>query len=86
MAIPVIENIKVVDENGYFTAEWFSIMQSLFQTLQVRFSDEGLIMPSQTSANIALLTNPTNGTMVYNSTTNKANVSIAGAFKEIITT
>lgn len=85
MAIPALENIKFVDERGYLTSEWRSILQSLFDTLQIRFSDEGLVMPSQTAANILKLKKSANGSMVYDSTNNLAKININGAWKTITT-
>ena len=87
MAIPVFDNIQVVDEKGLLTPEWRSILQDLFQVLQSRFSDEGLVMPSQTLANINLLVNPPtqNGTMIYDVTDDQAKINIAGVWKDIAT-
>jgi hypothetical protein len=85
MAIPAFENIKIVDENGMLTPEWRNILQSLFDVLQLRFSDEGLVMPSQTTANIAKLLNSSNGAMVYDSTSNLAKININGSWKTITT-
>ena len=83
MTIPVFENIKFVDDNGFLTAEWQDILQDLFRTLQLNFSDEGLVMPKQTAANIALLADSENGAMVYDTDNDEAMVNIAGTFKKI---
>lgn len=85
MAIPVLENIKMVDEKGYLTPEWRNIMQALFDVLQVNFSEEGLIMPSQTSDSITTIAPSTNGTMIYDTTNKLAKIVIEGALKTITT-
>lgn len=87
MTIPVFDNIKFVDENGYLTPEWRGVLQDLFQTLQSRFSDEGLVMPSQTAAKLALLLPPKTqvGTMIYDETNKLAKININGTFKTILT-
>ena len=85
MAIPVFDNIQVVDDKGLLTPEWRSILQDLFQVLQTRFSDEGLVMPSQTLDNIKLLVSPPtqNGTMIYDVTDDLAKINIAGVWQTI---
>ena len=85
MKIPPFNNTKVVDENGYLTQEWRSILQALFEGLQYQVSDEGLIIPSQSAANIALLTNSPNGSLVYDSDNDLAKINIAGSWKTITT-
>jgi hypothetical protein len=83
--IPAFDNIKVIDEKGFWTPEYRAIMQELFQILQIRVSGEGLVMPSLTAANIAKLTTSANGAMVYDSTNDLAKLNIAGSFKTIQT-
>jgi len=85
MAIPVLENIKMTDERGYLTPEWRNILQALFDMLQVNFSEEGLIMPSQTADDITTIAPITNGTMIYDSTNKLAKIVIDGALKTITT-
>jgi hypothetical protein len=84
MAIPVFDNIKFIDENGLLTPEWRAILQDLFQTLQARFSDEGLVMPSQSVTNISQLNNSDDGALVYDSTNNVAKIRINGVWQTII--
>lgn len=85
MKIPPFNNTKVVDENGYLTQEWRSILQALFEGLQYQVSDEGLIVPSQSAANIALLTSSPVGALVYDSDNDLAKINIAGSWKTITT-
>lgn len=83
--IPVFDNIKITDEEGYLTPAWRSIFQQLFETLQINIGPEGLVMPSQTAANINLLTDSPNGAMVYDSDNNLAKIRINGTWKTITT-
>ena len=83
MAIPVFDNIKFIDENGLLTPEWRAILQDLFQTLQARFSDEGLVMPSQSVSNINLLNNSDDGALVYDETTNLPKIRVNGVWQTL---
>jgi len=86
MKIPVFDNIKFVDKEGYLTPEWTNILQALFQSLQADFSDEGLVIPSQTAANISKLTDAPNWTVIGDTTNNLLKIKINGAWKSINTT
>lgn len=75
----------VVNKDGQFTDEWRNIMQQVFQSLQLNFGNEGLVMPTQTDANITTIQNnvdnngnPTAqyGTILYDSTNNSIRISI----------
>lgn len=81
MAIPVFDNIKFIDENGLLTPEWRAILQDLFQTLQARFSDEGLVMPSQSVSNINQLNNSDDGALVYDETSNLPKIRVNGVWE-----
>jgi hypothetical protein len=83
MTIPVFDNIRVVDENGIFTPEWRAILQNLFQTLQDRLSNEGLVMPSQSVTNINLLNNSDDGALVYDETTNLPKIRVNGIWETL---
>lgn len=83
MAIPVFDNIKFIDENGLLTPEWRAILQDLFQTLQARFSNEGLVMPSQSSTNISQLNSSDNGALVYDETTNLPKIRVNGIWETL---
>jgi len=86
MSIPVFEDIKVVEENGYLTPAFRAILQDLLQVLQYKISDDGFVIPSRTAAEIAQFVDSPNGTMVYDSTNNLAKININGTFKTITTT
>ena len=83
MAIPVFDNIKFIDANGLLTPEWRAILQDLFQTLQARFSNEGLVMPSQSSTNISQLNSSDNGALVYDETSNLPKIRINGVWETL---
>jgi len=83
MSIPVFDNIKFVDESGLLTPEWRAILQNLFQTLQTRFSNEGLVMPSQSVTNINLLIDSDNGALVYDETTNLPKIRVNGIWETL---
>lgn len=86
MEIPSYLEAQVIDENGRFTPVWQRIMQQLLQELQINLSDEGIVMPSQSAANITVLTTAAvNGTLVYDSTNDLPKVNVAGVFKTILT-
>ena len=77
---------QLVDKNGFLTENWKRTFDQLFQELQKNMSDEGHIVPSQSSANIATLTGKVDdGAFLYDDDTHKVKVSINGVFKEIVT-
>ena len=85
MNIPNFEDIPVIVKKGddyYWSDEWRFILQQLFQTLQQNAGNEGLVPPSQTTANISIIQpNAQNGTIIYDSTTDQLKGLIAGVFK-----
>lgn len=83
--LPTFDNIKIIDDEGYWSDSWRSIMQQLFETLQSKMNAEGLVVPSQSAANIALLTNSPNGTLVYDYDNNLLKIRINSAWKTITT-
>lgn len=80
MRVPAFDNLKISDENGFITPAWRSILQSLLEGLQANVSDEGLVVPSQSSANISLLNRSPNGALVFDTDTNLANIQINGSW------
>lgn len=94
--LPIIPNLppqnlpfvkKHKDGNYYLTDEWYGHLSN--QTLALHGTIlpgyEGLVPPSNSATNIALLTNSANGTIIYNADTDKLNTVIAGIYKEITT-
>jgi len=94
MIIPNFENTKVVDENGFLTPVWQLIFQQLITNLQGSLSDEGFLIPQQTTATITTLMTNFNasaspskyfGNSVYDSTVNKLKVNENGTIKTVVT-
>lgn len=85
MNVPNFVYERVVDEKGFLTSAWQKWFNQLINELNQNFGQEGVVMPSQSTANIALLTNALKGTMVYDSTTNNPKVNVNGTFKTIVT-
>ena len=83
MTVPVFDNLRFVNEDGLLTPEWRTILQNLFQSLQDRFSAEGLVMPSQSFDNISLLNDSADGALVYDATNNLAKIRINGVWEVI---
>lgn len=81
MQIPAFEQVKFVDEQGMLTPTAEQMLKLLFQQLTQNVGTEGFIIPSQSAANIALLTNSANGTILYDSTNNTFKGLVAGVFK-----
>lgn len=90
MNIPNLPTGNIVDENGALTSVWLTFFQNLISTLQLNASDNGLVAPMQTAANIAVIQNNTMpnpsggspiytcayGTSVYNVTANSIMYSV----------
>jgi hypothetical protein len=68
--VPNFEDMQVVDSDGNFTPAWKNIMSGLFSFVQQNFSQEGLVVPQQTTANIGTLTTMKSvGVILYDSDT-----------------
>lgn len=69
----------------YLSPEWKNLLQQLFSELQINVSQEGFILPIQTTANIAIIENglnrDTTGTIIYDSDTNEFKGNVNGTFK-----
>lgn len=91
MNIPNFVDIPVVNvKTGMLSPEWRYIMQQLIQTLQTNASEQGLVIPTQIAADIALIEGrkvfspitPTGefvtqfGTLLYDSTNNLITVAL----------
>ncbi len=84
MNIPTFTDAKITDENGNLTQIWKDIFFQLLNELQDNASDEGLVVPQQTTTNIGLL-DPTKyiGALIYDSDTNEFKVNINGTYKVV---
>jgi hypothetical protein len=85
MSIPDLPVSLMVEEDGNPTATEYQFRQNLIQSLQAVTSDEGLVPPSQDSANITIIQNAVNdegqftcprGTLIYNTDTDELQVCI----------
>lgn len=83
--IPNLPISPMVREDGYPDDVEYSFRQNLISALQSTISDEGLVPPSQTSANISVIAanqlsngeyTAQGGTLIYNSDTNALQVII----------
>jgi hypothetical protein len=85
---------QLVNKDGTINEYWLLFFQDLLRSLQNNFSPEGLLVPSQTAANIALLIDGTapnppvgndirlsNANILYDSTNNEFKGNIAGTWK-----
>ena len=87
MMFPSIPTGPFVDESGFPTADWLQWLNQLTTLLQTNYSNEGLVLPTQTTANIAKLTGPqSQGAMLYNATASSMMVNIAGTWKTVTVT
>lgn len=82
--IPNVPEGKIVNEDGTISELFKLFLVQLINYMQTNLSNEGLVNPPLTTAEIALLTNALNGTIVYNSTTNKLMGKENGTFTNII--
>lgn len=85
MNIPDLSVSAITEKDGYPTAQEYQFRQNLVQSLQSVTSDEGLVPPSQDSANIARIAAAKNpqgeyicqaGTLIYNTDTDELQVCI----------
>jgi len=90
MIVPAFLNNTFVDKNGDLTPGWSFLLNQLFNDMQTNISNEGFVIPSQTTANINRLaatgSKILNGTMLYDSDLNVLKVFKNGVFKTITTT
>lgn len=87
MKIPNFEDIPLVNNDGKLTNEWRQILTQLFQQMQKNLSDEGLIAPSQSTANIAqLATTAKNGALFNDIDTDDLKVILNGLVKTVTVT
>lgn len=81
--MPVSE--KIVNKDGTIATEWKNFFDELLTAMQQNLSNEGLVAPSQSAANVAKLTQSSNGTLLYDQTNNEEMVRINGAYTKIVT-
>lgn len=77
MNVPNFIHDKFVDENGYLTDGWRLFFNQLINEMNENLSQEGIVMPSQTTDNADIIkTDALNGTILYDSTTNELKVRL----------
>lgn len=60
MIIPQLPVSKIIENDGYPTSEEMIYRQNLNQALQLGASEEGLVAPSQSAVNTAIIQNAQN--------------------------
>lgn len=76
--------IKSAEKDGSMHQDLFNYLGQLVQQLQANLSDQGYVMPQQTTANIAQLTGTQSiGAMLYDSDTNELKININGTWKVV---
>ncbi len=84
MDFPTVPTGKVLKEGGFIADEWRIFFDQMWTFFQINLSAEGVVLPSLTTAQIALLTTAQNGTMVYNSTPDKGMIRESGTFVNLV--
>lgn len=82
--LPNVPEGKVLNDDGTLSGEFMSFIIQLMLYMQTNLSNEGLVAPALSSSQINLLTNALDGTIVYNSTTNKLMGKEGGTFTNLI--
>lgn len=86
MKLPNLTFGPICDNNFNVSTEWAQYFSQTTQQIQENFSDNGVVLPKQTSANISLLSGSSNiGLMVYDSDTNEFKININGTWKVVQT-
>lgn len=89
MNIPNFHDIQVIDKRGYFTSEWRAILGELFTQLQLNVSNEGFVLPQQTTSNISDIASDEKyeGSLITDSDTNELKfIDLNGAIKTVTVT
>ena len=71
MFVPTLPQEKLIetegDGAGYLTKPWANFFEQLQQNMQQALSNEGILSPSQTSSDIAIIQpNALGGTLIFN--------------------
>lgn len=86
MNIPNFIDSQVVDKDGKLTDTWKQIFSQLFTQLQGGLSEEGILVPKQSSTDITTLSTTENtGKLIYDKDNNVLKVNINSVFKTIST-
>lgn len=67
MYVPVMCKEKLVNDQGFVSDAWKTFFEQLVQNMQQALSDEGIVIPSQSSANMGIIQpNALVGTLIFN--------------------
>jgi hypothetical protein len=84
MNVPTYEYGPVVGPDGYFTEPWETLFNQLLLQMQGYLSNNGLVVPEQSTDNINLIAPESQiGTLWYDSTANALKVNINGVVKTV---
>ena len=80
-----LDNLPTFDKlikpgTNHMSDVWTNSLATMVQTLQGFLSQNGVFLPVLTTAQRDQIDSPINGQMIYNSTTDKAQVRQAGAW------
>ncbi len=86
MKVPNYLHSNIVDSSGNITEEWEVLIGQILSELQINFSDEGLVSPSQSTTNIGIISpKAKNGTFLFDSLLKQPGVVIDGAWQSLDT-
>jgi hypothetical protein len=86
MRIPNVPIDKLSSTDGRISPTWAAYFQNLMTQMRLNLSDEGYVVPSLTSAEIAQINNTANvGKILYNTTTQRMMINNSGTFENILT-
>ena len=87
MKVPSYINGAIVSESGELTESWQNVFVQLFDEMQANLSDEGVVSPSQSSANISIIEpNASPGTLIFDSDTNELKVRLSDGTFHVVQT
>lgn len=76
--------IKAADKDGLMHQDLINYLGQLVQQLQANLSDQGYVVPHQTTANIAQLTGAQSiGALLYDKDTHELKININGTWKVV---
>jgi len=87
MRVPNYINDRIVTPEGKLVEEWQVVISQLLEELQINFSNEGLVPPSQSVGNIAIIADGAkSGTLIFDEANNQLLVRLNdGTFHPIMT-
>jgi hypothetical protein len=87
MKIPTFTKQKFIDEEGNLMPSYQQLFDVVFQQMQLTLSDDGFVIPSQSTTNINHISNDSNdnsrpnGTIWYDNDTNEFKGKVNGIIK-----